>query len=180
MRETVLPFPGEVRGGRGGGASFIAVNRRLRKSTGALSALFNVRTHSLAHGRARTHAHTSQRRHSHAGATRVRAENSRREASMFTLRPLVHRRRTRRAHRVLDAARTSSSTRCILASSSRNRANAPRCVSQRGDFFEGVAPSSLLVAFAIFLACTHVAKRGSGSVESGARQIVRIKNRRCA
>lgn len=63
-----------------GGALFI-VNRRLRKSTGALSTLFNVRK------QART-PHKGIR-HPHAGATCVRAENSRREASIFTLRPLV-------------------------------------------------------------------------------------------
>lgn len=82
------------------GALFI-VNRRLRKSTGALSTLFNVRKTRMLH---------KDTRHPHAGATRVRMENSQREASIFTLRPLVYCRRTRRAHRVHRVARIPSST----------------------------------------------------------------------
>lgn len=74
MREMVLPFRGEV-GGR-----FIAVNRRLRKSTGALSTLFNVRTHSHIHMHARVRgASTPHKDDTHTQARRASVRKTRGE-----------------------------------------------------------------------------------------------------
>lgn len=87
---------------------FIAVNRRLRKSTSALSTLFSALARLLLplykHTYVFTHVYTVYKADTdtftHTGVLCVRVENSRREASVFTLRPLVERRLTRRKHRM--------------------------------------------------------------------------------